>query len=184
MLVMTRDSEGAGTAVAVGTADLDRLLVEFGPSIYRVTYSILRDVAQAEDAVQETVLKAWSALPKFRGESSLKTWVLRIAHNTAVSMLRRRRDISLSPDDLPERRDHRPGADIEQHVSDRLTAAAVWDALDGLDDLSRAVLVLREVEHMAYEDIAELLRVPLPTVKTRLFRARRVLAQRVGGLQP
>lgn len=157
---------------------LARLLADFGPSIYRVAFSILRDRSLAEDVVQETVLKAWQHLGEFRGESALRTWVLRIAHNTAVSVRRRRREDPEAPERMPERS---VTSDVAKEVEDRLSVASLWEAIHRLDELSRSIVVLREVEHLSYEEIADLLALPLPTVKTRLFRARRQLAQALGG---
>ena len=166
------------------TADLDeaeqlRVLVrEYSSAIYRVALSIVRDPALAEDVTQDTLLKAWQALPGFRGESSLRSWVLRIAHNTAISTLRRRRDVLADPNTLPEREARRS---VESDAEDRAAMVEFTRALDELDDLSRSIVVLRELEHQSYEEIAATLDLPLPTVKTRLFRARRKLSHALGG---
>lgn len=153
--------------------DLRLLVSEHSGAIYRVALSIVRDAALAEDVTQDTLIKAWQALPTFRGDSSLKSWVLRIAHNTAISTLRRRRDVLHDPTELPER----PVTDsVEQKVQRRAALAQFETALDELDDLSRSIVVMRELEHLSYDDIAAALDIPLPTVKTRLLRARRTLA--------
>ncbi len=162
-----------------GTAETDpeelhNLVVEHGDAVYRLALSVVKDKALAEDIAQETLVKAWLALPTFRAESSLRSWVLRITHNTAVSMLRQRRAVVLDPHDLPEAQT-RPERSVESRVQSEAVMSDFVRALDTLDDLSRSIVVLRELEGMAYDEIAEVLGVPLPTVKTRLLRARRRL---------
>lgn len=156
--------------------ELRQLVVEHGDAVYRLALSVVRDSALAEDVAQETMLKAWIALPTFRGDSSVRSWVMRIAHNTAVSTLRTQRMLVMDPQDLPER-----VTLTERSVERRVESDAVMDhfveALDELDELSRSIVVLRELEGMAYDEIARLLEVPLPTVKTRLLRARRRLSR-------
>ncbi|MCO5319334.1 MAG: sigma-70 family RNA polymerase sigma factor [Microthrixaceae bacterium] len=138
---------------------------------------ILRNPTLAEDAVQETMIKAWQGLGRFRGESSMRTWVLRIAHNTAISMLRRRRESVMAPEDMPELAGGPDPARSSAAMSDLREVRA---ALEQLDELSRSVVILREVEGMTYAEIAETLEVPVPTVKTRLLRARKRLAGAIG----
>ena len=156
-------------------------------AVYRVALSVTRDPDLAEDVSQDALLKAWQALPSYRGEAPLKNWLLRITHNTAISALRRRRDVHVDPTELP---DNAPSAHLapEESVEHRVEARASFEAfeaaLDHLDDLSRAVVVLREVEGLSYDEIASVLDVPLPTVKTRLLRARRVLSSALEGWRP
>ncbi|MEL6984069.1 MAG: RNA polymerase sigma factor [Actinomycetota bacterium] len=154
--------------------ELHQLVTEHGDAIFRLALSVVRDRALAEDVAQETLVKAWLALPTFRGDSSLRGWVLRIAHNTAVSTLRRRRAVVVDPHDFPEE-----PIQIERSVESRVMSGAAMDdfveALDTLDELSRSIVVLRELDGMSYEEIADVLDIPMPTVKTRLLRARRRL---------
>ena len=152
---------------------LDRLIDDHSAAMYRVARSIVHDAALAEDVVQESLIKAWQAASTFRGEASLGSWALRITHNTAISTLRKRREDVREPDQLPERDDNKS---TDRQVVGKLMVNDLWIALDQLDDMSRTIVVLREVEGMSYEDIAATLSLPLPTVKTRLFRARRSLA--------
>lgn len=154
--------------------ELHKLVVEHGEAIYRLAMSVVRDKSLAEDIAQETLVKAWLALPNFRGESSLRSWVLRIAHNTAISTLRSRRAVVIDPQDLPEA-ETRPERSVESRVQSDAVMTDFVSALDLLDDLSRSIVVLREVEGLAYDEIAEILDVPMPTVKTRLLRSRRRL---------
>ena len=152
--------------------DLAALIDEHAEAVFRVANGILHNPTQAEDAVQETMIKAWRSLPKFRGDSSMRSWILRIGHNTAISMLRRRRDQVMAPADLPETIG---GTDPARSIAAMADLALMRQALDDMDELSRSVVVLREVEGLSYAEIANTLDVPISTVKTRLLRARQAL---------
>ena len=160
---------------------LDELVREHLDAVYRVAYSVVRDSALAEDVAQDAILKAWRALPTFRGDSSLRSWVLRITHNTAISTLRKRREELRDPDLLPEQETR---STTEQQVEGRMSIGAFEDALNQLDELSRSIVVLREIEGFSYDEISQMLDVPLPTVKTRLLRSRRVLAAALEDWRP
>jgi RNA polymerase sigma-70 factor, ECF subfamily len=157
---------------------LRTLIEEHGSAMFGLAKSIVRDSALAEDVVQESLLKAWQAADSYRGDASVRSWALRITHNTAISTLRKRREDYREPDLLPEPRDG--GIHTDRQVQGRLMVSDLWTALGTLDPLSRSVTVLREIEGMSYEEIAALLELPLPTVKTRLFRARKTLSGVLG----
>ncbi len=167
----TVDIASATTAESV-LAELLELHVD---SMYRLARSIVREATLAEDVVQESLIRAWQAAASFRGDASLRSWALRITHNTAISMLRKRREELRDPALLPDTVDVQSG--LDRRVQGRLMLDDLWQALDTLDPLSRTITVLREVEGMTYEEISATLEVALPTVKTRLFRARRQLAE-------
>lgn len=160
------------------SAQLEQLVSEHLDAVYRVALSIVRDAALAEDVSQDALLKAWRALPTFRGDSSVRSWLLRITHNTAISTLRKRREELRDPELLPELAH---GSSTERQVMGSMSVEAFEQALDTLDELSRSIVVLREIEGMSYDEISETLQIPLPTVKTRLLRARRVLAAALEG---
>ena len=161
-----------------------RLLVEdYSDSIFRLAYSIVSDRALAEDITQETLVKAWLALPSFRGEASLKGWILRIAHNTSISLIRSRKAVLVDPTDLVDLRPTKADT-VEKHVEESHAYQQFIEALDVLDELSKSILVLREVEGLPYDEISRLLGVPLPTVKTRLLRSRRRLSTALKGWKP
>ena len=153
-------------------------MTEHAEAAYRVALSVTRDHDLAQDVTQDAMLKAWQALPTFRGDSPLRNWVLRITHNTAISALRKRREVLQDPFELPE---EEAGRSVERQAHGRMALDAFEAALDELDELTRSIVVLREVEALSYDEIAELLDVPLPTVKTRLLRARRQLAAALEG---
>ncbi len=157
--------------------ELEMLYRNHAPAMYRVAVAVIRNPTLAEDVVQESLVKAWLGLEHFRGDAQLRTWLLRITHNTAVSELRLIRDTPLDPLDLRDR--EAPGPDTE--VINRALLAAFENALFELDVLSRAIVTLREIEGLSYDEIAEVLGVTLSTVKTRLFRARNELKDRLRG---
>lgn len=157
---------GAGQQPALDSeAALRRLFAEHGASVYRMARSVLRDPGLAEDVTQETFIKAWQHHDSYRGDAPILHWLLRIAHNLAVSTLRTIREESTDPGRLPIQEPRHPDDVVEGRL-------LIDEALDALDPLSRAVVVLREVEQLTYAEISDVLRVPMPTVKTRLFRAR------------
>ncbi|MBO0809216.1 MAG: RNA polymerase sigma factor [Actinobacteria bacterium] len=146
---------------------------QHGPAIYRLAVSIVRDPALAEDVAQETFIMAWRRRDTYRGIAPLRHWLLRIAHNVAVSTLRSLREEARDPATLPG--GHAEG--VESTVENRM---AVEEALSLLDPLSRSIVVLREMEGLSYAEIGQILGVALPTVKTRLFRARATLREIAG----
>lgn len=156
---------------------LDQLVTQIGPAIYRTALSVLHDRAAAEEVVQETIVKAWRNLDSLRDPGALKPWVLRIAHNVAVSHVRKRRSVPMETSSLPEAADR--SADLSQDLENKSAVTEVWQALHTLDPMSRSIVVLRELEGMSYDEIADVVGVPLATVKTRLFRARRELAEQL-----
>lgn len=166
---------------AVDDLSMEQMVRDHADAVYRVALSITRDSMLAEDASQDALIKAWQALPSFRGDAPLRNWILRITHNTAISLLRKRRDEFWDPDDLPERG---IGRSVEAEVQDRIAIDRFEVALRTLDTTSRSIVVLREVEGLSYDEICDVLNLSMPTVKTRLLRARRQLATALDGWQP
>lgn len=162
-------------------AEMAELVADHSDAVYRVALSVTRDPVLAEDVAQDALIKAWQALPSYRGEAPLRNWVLRITHNTAISALRKRREELRDPAELPERF---TGASTEMQVQHNLAIARFSEALNELDETSRSIVVLREIEGLSYDEICEVLKLPLPTVKTRLLRARRQLAASLEGWRP
>ena len=160
---------------------MEQLIHDHADAVYRVALSVTRDATLAEDASQDAMIKAWLALPTFRGEAPLRHWVLRIAQNTAVSLLRKRREEVRDPHTLPEKVSRNV---VESQVMNRLAIDRFGLALRDLDEISRSIVVLREVEGLTYDEICDVLELPMPTVKTRLLRARRHLATALEGWQP
>jgi RNA polymerase sigma-70 factor, ECF subfamily len=142
---------------------LERFYHGYQPQVYALCYRLLGRAEDAEDAVQATFVRAFRALPRFRGDSAPRTWLYRIATNEALGLLRRRKP-------LPEWTEEIPGApDGAGAVVERL---AVRAALARLSPEHRAVLVLRLWEELSYGEIAAVLGISLSAVKMRLNRAR------------
>ena len=167
------------------------LVDEYQDNIYNYVARMIRDHTEAEDIAQETFVKAYQALPEFRGASSFQTWLYRIASNLAIDTVRRRKrkgsvslEESVTTDEGEVQRqwpDEGPGP-FEQ-VGTSETQKAVREAIATLSPKLRTVIVLYDLEGLSYKEIADILGCPLGTVKSRLFNARNqlqdILAQRL-----
>ena len=161
------------------------LMRRYNRRLYRVARSILRDDAEAEDALQDAYIQAYRALPAFRGDSSLGTWLTRIVMNAAL--MRRRRSgrmaevIELGAD-APvghggAARDAGESAQPE-HAALRAQARGLIEAkIDGLPEVFRTVFILRAVEELSVEETGRVLDIPEATVRSRYFRARGMLRE-------
>lgn len=157
--------------------------------VYRVVYSVVRNEHDARDICQEVWLKVWNELPKFRGDSKFTTWVHPIAVRKSLDHLRKRRRwfdrflpfAGAVDDDSPHAAAPEPSTDTtaRDDAEGRERAEHLHRALDALPPKQRAILVLRELEGQSYEEIAAALSVPLGTVMSRLYHARRLLAQKL-----
>jgi RNA polymerase sigma-70 factor (ECF subfamily) len=158
--------------------------------LYRVARAVMKDNTEAEDVVQETYLRAFSNLSKFRGESSLTTWLTRIALNEALGRKRKQRaTVTLESVEMAQETSAQiiqfPAMNIEtdpersavQHEIRRLLERS----MDALPEPFRPVFVMRDVEEMSIEETASHLGIRPETVKTRLHRARRLLRQSLDG---
>lgn len=163
-----------GQASAAAPDLLRRAIEDHARVVYRLALSIVRDPALADDVVQETLIKAWRAAPLDDDGRVPRAWMTKVARNTAISMLRARREDPYADDRLP---DQPSGLTVARTVEGRAALGDLRGALDRLDEDARTLIVLREIDGMSYEDIAAAMDLPLPTVKTRLFRARQSLKQ-------
>ena len=138
---------------------------------------------QADDAVMDTYLRAWKALPAFDGRSAIATWLCRIVHNRCVDLLRTKRPILFTdqaPENTENEGDQEEQADLKNPAPDewamrRETAAQIDRALERLSLEHRATLLLRYVDGLSYEELAAATGVSLGTVMSRLFNAKRKL---------
>ena len=147
--------------------------------VLNVIFRMCGNAQVAEDAAQETFIRAWSHLGSFRADSSLRNWLYRIALNTATDMLRReKRTLPGDVDDF-QLVDPQPGPEGIYLQEER--TALVQAAIQSLPDASRAVLVLKEYEGFSYREIADALDIPIGTVMSRLNYARRVLKEKLEG---
>jgi RNA polymerase sigma-70 factor, ECF subfamily len=179
----------------------EALIQRFEQPIYNIVGRLLDDPADAADVVQEVFLKVFRNVASFRGESSIKTWIYRIAVNEARNQRRwfsrhRRQEVNLEtgePGDayqaghqtsyqnfLPD-----PGRSPFELTLDRETQVLIEAALAEVNPKFRAALVLREIEGMSYEEIGEILEISLGTVKSRILRGREALKKHLSGrLEP
>lgn len=156
-------------------------------AIYVLALRMLRDEEEAVEATQEVFLAAWQNLHSFRGEARLSTWLYRIAYNHCLKVSQhRQRDARVRAELAGESaRAERPAARLSQihaQVAIRDLCDVVRAEIANLPPKYRAVLSLRHLQDLSYEEMAEVLRVPIGTVKTHLFRARALLKERLAEL--
>lgn len=146
--------------------------------LFRAARAILRNDAEAEDVVQATYVKAFTALDTFRGDSLFSTWLTRIAINEALG--RKRRERPTTDIDMMEHTAEVivfPGANPEQETGRREVQSMLTAAIDALPEPFRLVYVMREIEELDVAETAAALGIKSETVKTRLFRARRLIRE-------
>ncbi|MFT0534175.1 RNA polymerase sigma factor RpoE [Castellaniella hirudinis] len=165
----------------------DLLVIKYQRKIMRLLSRMIRDPADIEDVAQEAFVKAYRALPQFRGESAFYTWLYRIAINTArnwqAASFRRPVTVSVTEQEDGETFDQIDGlsdsSTPESVLASRQIAQTVNQAIEALPDDLRTAIVLREIEGMSYEDIANTMQCPIGTVRSRIFRAREAIAARL-----
>ncbi|MGH6609355.1 MAG: RNA polymerase sigma factor RpoE [Burkholderiaceae bacterium] len=166
-------------------AAFDLLVAKYQRKIFRLLSRLIRDSAEIEDVAQEAFIKAYRALPNFRGDSAFYTWLYRIAINTAKNHLvsQGRRAPTSTEADIEDAETFDDGdhlRDLNTPDSMLLTkevAEAVNRAIDQLPEDLRTAIVLRELEGLSYEEIAESMQCPIGTVRSRIFRAREAIAE-------
>ncbi len=183
----TTDTELVQRAIGRDEAAIRSIMQANNRRLYRLARGILRNDSEAEDVVQETYVRALTHLEDFRGDSSLATWLSRIAMNEALGRLRRQRPgvelSSLPPGTLEAQIIQFPHSatseDPEKTMAQREIQRVVEHAIDELPDLFRIVFITRVIEGMNVEETAEILGLKPETVKTRLHRARGMLRENV-----
>jgi RNA polymerase sigma-70 factor, ECF subfamily len=153
-----------------GHQSFERLVDEYRDKVFRLACSLISDEAAAEDATQEIFLKIWKALPDFRGDSSLSTWIYAIARNTCLTRRRiaaEHRTVSL---------DEANAAEIPSQDPPAAADSDLRAAIARLPEKYRRVLVLFYLEDRSYQQVALALGVPMGTVKTHLHRSKKELA--------
>lgn len=160
------------------------LVAKYQRKIFRLLSRLIRDPAEIEDVAQEAFIKAYRALPNFRGESAFYTWLYRIAINTAKNYLaaQGRRAATATESDLGENEsldDTDQLCDVatpDAVLLSKQVAEAVNRAIEKLPEDLRTAIVLRELEGLSYEEIADAMNCPIGTVRSRIFRAREAIA--------
>ncbi len=163
--------------VEASLSDLDvfgELVRRHQDFVYGAALRIVRNPVMAQDLAQETFVRAHRALPGFRGQAQVRSWLYRIATNLALNAVQRRKEYptDLLPD-RPAKLD--PASDTENLA----LRAELEDAISELPQKLKQPLVLREYEGLSYQAIADVLDVPINTVRTRILRARRALRERM-----
>ena len=173
-------------------AAFDRLVQERSGDVYALLYRMTEDAEEARDLTQETFLRIFQSIERFRGDADLKTWIYRIAINQARNRWRwwrrRRRDVTVSLDAAGTRVDEQPlsarlrdaGIDPEEETLLRERELALRTALRSLGRSYREVVILRDVEGLSYEEVAAALEISIGTVKSRLSRGRQELRRKIG----
>lgn len=181
----TPEDEWIARAAAGDGAAFERLMRRHNRLLYRTARAILKDDAEAEDAVQEGYLRAWRALGSFRAESRFSTWLVRIVANEALGRLRRTSAPVIALEAAMAARDPETQAALadapdrgpEQRLARAQVRALLESRIDLLPDMYRSVFMLRAVEEMSVDEVAHALDLPEATVRTRLFRARALLRE-------
>ena len=165
----------------------EMLVVKYQRRIERLIGRMVRDVDIVQDIAQETFIRAYRALPQFRGDSAFYTWLYRIAVNTAKkALMDMKRDPLVSESSLRSDEDgdepsragseQSDGETPEGILASKEIAVAVNSAVEALSEELRQAITLREIEGLSYEEIAEAMNCPIGTVRSRIFRAREAIA--------
>ncbi len=154
----------------------DDLVNGYSSRVINIAYSLLGDREEALDAAQEIFIKVYKNIANFRGESSVSTWIYRIAKNVCTDFLRKRKAVIISLDDD---KDDEQKIEIPDETSSpeevferKEKITLVRTAIASLDENQRTVITLFDINGLSYEEIATVLRCPVGTVKSRLYRAR------------
>ncbi|HZE92502.1 MAG TPA: RNA polymerase sigma factor RpoE [Rhizobacter sp.] len=168
----------------------EMLVVKYQRRIERLIGRMVRDVDLVPDIAQETFIRAYRAIPQFRGDSAFYTWLYRIAVNTAKkALVDLKRDPLVTESARAARDDDDETSRVENELTDGETpeavlaskeiAAAVNASIEALSEDLRQAITLREIEGLSYEEIAEAMNCPIGTVRSRIFRAREAIALRL-----
>ena len=160
----------------------DLLVIKYQRKLARLLSQFIRDAAEVEDVAQETFIKAYRALPSFRGESAFYTWLYRIGINTAKNFLisqgRRAPTMTSAGFDIEDAENFEEGSQLremntpESELMSKQIAETVNQTLQELPEELRKAITLREIEGISYEEIATIMNCPIGTVRSRIFRAR------------
>jgi RNA polymerase sigma-70 factor, ECF subfamily len=150
--------------------------------VFNLVFRMLQQYEEANEVTQETFFAAWQGLPSFRGDARFSTWLYRIAYNCCLKQLeQRKRDTVLQAAIQAEQVFQEESCDerAAEELETRERQALVREHLSLLPTKYRVVLILRHLQEMTYEEMAEILTVPIGTIKTHLFRARNLLKDRL-----
>lgn len=180
------DQQVVGFALKGRESAYRELIDRYQRPVFSLIHRMVRDREQAEDLAQDSFIKVLNALHRYKPEYKFSSWIFKIAHNTALDHLRKKTPEAFSLEGSPhaDAEEEAQATSIaavagdrtpEEYASDRELAAEIEEALDGLRPEYRSVIVLWHIEGRPYEEIAEILGVPLGTAKTHIHRARKEL---------
>ncbi|MGL4408095.1 MAG: RNA polymerase sigma factor RpoE [Zoogloea sp.] len=163
------------------------LVSKYQRKLARLLSRLIRDPAEVEDVAQETFIKAYRALPSFRGDSAFYTWLYRIGINTAKNYLvsQGRRAPTTTEFDSEEAETFEEGDQLrdintpERLLMTKQIGDTVNRAMDALPEELRTAIVLREIEGLSYDEIATIMECPIGTVRSRIFRAREAISEKL-----
>ena len=164
----------------------DLLVIKYQRKLARLISQFIRDSGEVEDVTQETFIKAYRALPSFRGDSAFYTWLYRIGINTAKNFLvsqSRRAPTNTRSFDSEDAENFEEGGNLrelntpESELMGKQIAQTVNQTLDELPEELRTAIILREIEGLSYEEIASVMNCPIGTVRSRIFRAREAISE-------
>jgi RNA polymerase sigma-70 factor (ECF subfamily) len=166
----------------------DLLVVKYQRKLARLLSQFIRDAAEVEDVTQETFIKAYRSLSSFRGDSAFYTWLYRIGINAAKNFLvaqKRRASTTINEFDIEVAENFEEGSQLrelntpENELMSKQIAQTVHQALQALPEELRSAITLREIEGLSYEEIASIMSCPTGTVRSRIFRAREAIADKL-----
>ncbi len=164
----------------------EKLLKKYRNLVYHVMMRMVRNPQEAEDLCQEAFIKAFGALASFNEEFAFSTWLMKIATNNCIDFLRKKKLRTYSIDEPIQYKEEKVQVELpdrepspERQMLDEERSKMINDAIQSLPPRYRHVIVLRHKEEKSYEEIAELLKLPLGTVKARIFRAREMLNKKI-----
>jgi RNA polymerase sigma-70 factor (ECF subfamily) len=169
-------------------AAFEPLVEKYRQRVYRLAYNVVRDSEDAWDVAQEAFVRAWQALPNFKGQSAFYTWLFRIVMNVAMDRMRQRaaRGRAFGTERVPEEEMERVMADDGPAPDDTAERAEqrarITAALDTLPEHHRTIIMLSDIEGLSYREIAAVLDIPMGTVMSRLHNARKRLRDALGPL--
>ena len=185
-LVSEDDREVVRRVQAGDTEAFEPLVEKYKRKVFRLAYQVLRDQEEALDVAQEAFVKAFRALPAFKGDSAFYTWLFRITMNVALDRKRQRatRAKALGAEDVPPEEWERTAMSTDPDPEDVATGVETRERIrKGLDSLSehhRTIVILSDIEGLQYREIAEVLGIPMGTVMSRLHHARKRLREVLG----
>ena len=171
MQTIESDGEAIARALAGESEAFGELVARYDRAVYHFAYRMLHDTSEAEDAAQEAFLRAYRSLRTFKTGAKFSTWIFAIVYHTSCDRLERRKRFNY--DEMPDRADPALGPQAIAERND--DAERLRAAIAALPEKYRAVITLYHLQDKQYDEIAEVLGLPLGTVKTHLFRAKEQL---------